>query len=137
MLRNNMLQPQPAQPFSNLITPMMPQGMIWAKGKGEAMNYPMARGTTLPIFDSEDDVFYVKAVDVYGNTQPLRTFKYEELTSQTDDTQSSSTSQVSLEEFNSLKSEIEELKEVLVKMTAQNNSNDNRKPYRKESRNNG
>ena len=117
-----------------LVTPMMPQGMIWVKGKAEATNYPMARGTTLPIFDSEDDQFYVKSVDVYGNTQPLRVFKYEEVV-QTEDSSTNKTESVSLEDFNALKEELASLKEEIQKANSHNDYKKNN--YRKENRVNG
>lgn len=127
-----MVPTNPMQPYQNLVTPMMPQGMIWVKGKNEANNYPMARGTTLPLFDQESECFYVKTVDVYGNTQPLRTFKYEEVVQVEDSAKAESV--ISVDDFNALKNEMADLKEELKKLVA---SNDNRKPYRKENRNNG
>jgi len=133
MAPNNFMPNAGVSPYSGLMTPMMPQGMIWTKGKAEATNYPMARGTTLPIFDSEEDVFYVKTVDVYGNTQPLRVFKYEEIV-QNEEPSSKTNSAVSVEEFNSLKDEIAELKKLLQ---SQNENRDVKKPYKKEYRNNG
>lgn len=133
MAPNNFMPNAGITPYSGLMTPMMPQGMIWTKGKAEATNYPMARGTTVPIFDSEEDVFYVKTVDVYGNTQPLRVFKYEEIT-QSDETANKSNPSVSLEEFNALKNDMAELKQLLQR---QNETRDVKKPYKKEYRNNG
>lgn len=139
-INNLMPQPQPfVNPQANLVTPMMPGNMAWAKGKNEAMNYPMARGTTLPIFDAnEEDIFYLKSVDVYGNTQPLRKFRYEEIT---EETNSAGTQQpgVTAEEFNSLKDQISILQEEIKKLAEIKSSNqyNDRKPYRKENRNNG
>lgn len=127
-------------PYSGLMTPMMPQGMYWVKGKAEATNFPMARGTTLPIFDSEDDIFYVKNVDVYGNTQPLRVFRYEEIT-QADESSNKTEPVVSLEDYNSLKNEITDLKgdisELKKLLQSQNDYREVKKPYKKENRNNG
>ena len=138
----NSLLPQPqtfVNPQSNLVTPMMPGNMAWAKGKNEAMNYPLARGTTLPIFDAnEEDIFYLKSVDVYGNTHPLRKFRYEEITEE--ENVASSQTGVSAEEFNSLKDQIGALQEEIKKLAEvklnDGHTND-RKPYRKENRNNG
>ena len=122
-------------PYYNPLTPLMPQGMVWAKGKTEAMNYPMARGTTLPIFDSnEEDVFYIKTVDVYGNTQPLRVFKYEEVTNGEETAQPEAQS-VSSDESNALKEQLEAMQEEIKKLS--HNNDVKRQPYRKENRNNG
>lgn len=121
-------------PYTNVIPTMAPSGMVWVKNKTEAMNYPMARGTTLPIFDqNEDDIFYVKSVDVYGNTQPLRVFKYEEIVQPVE----VSSEGVSTEEFNSLKEEIAGLKEELKKALSSQNNDYKKNNYRKENRNNG
>lgn len=134
-LVNNMT-PQPnngvAQPFStnNPLLPMMPSGMVFVKGQNEASNYPMARGSRLPLFDSEEDIFYVKSVDVYGNIQPLKAYSYKEIPLKDE----CSTCGVSSEEFNSLKDEIAELKKLL---SEQNKQSFDKKPYRKENRNNG
>lgn len=140
-LFNNNYQSSIAPSYLNSMAPMMPQGMIWVKDKNEAMNYPMPRGTILPIFDqNEDNIFYVKSVDVYGNTQPLRSFKYEEIT-QSEDGTTSSKQTVSVEEFNELKEQLSSLQEEIKKLgesNAQRSSqySDNRKPYgRKENRN--
>ena len=120
-----------AQSFaSNPLLPMMPSGMIFVKGQNEAANYPMARGSRHPLFDSEEDVFYVKSVDVYGNVQSLKAYSYKEIPLKNE----SASSGVSSEEFNSLKDEIAELKKLIAD---QNKQSFDKKPYRKENRNNG
>ena len=47
--------------------------MIWVQGKAGAQSYPVARGTTLPLFDSEADYLYIKSVDNNGIPLPLVT----------------------------------------------------------------
>lgn len=47
--------------------------MIWVQGKAGAQSYPVARGTTLPLFDSEGDFVYIKSVDGNGIPLPLVT----------------------------------------------------------------
>lgn len=47
--------------------------MVWVQGKAGAQSYPVARGTTLPLFDSEDDYVYIKSVDANGIPLPLVT----------------------------------------------------------------
>lgn len=47
--------------------------MIWVQGKAGAQSYPVARGTTLPLFDSEGDFVYIKSVDNNGVPLPLVT----------------------------------------------------------------
>ena len=47
--------------------------MFWVQGKAGAQSYPVARGTTLPLFDSESDLVYIKSVDNNGIPLPLVT----------------------------------------------------------------
>lgn len=131
---NNILQQNNGvtQPYTNPLLPMMPSGMIFVKGQNEATNYPLARGTRQPLFDSEEEVFYVKSVDVYGNTQPLKAYSYKEIPLKNDSLNPAGS--VSQEEIDSLKDEIAELKKLI---SEQNRQSFDKKPYRKENRNNG
>ena len=47
--------------------------MTWVQGKPGAQSYPVARGTTMPLFDSEGDFVYIKSVDSNGVPLPLVT----------------------------------------------------------------
>ena len=47
--------------------------MTWVQGKAGAQSYPVAPGTTLPLFDSEGDFVYIKSVDNNGIPLPLVT----------------------------------------------------------------
>lgn len=47
--------------------------MVWVQGKAGAQSYPVGRGTTLPLFDSEGDYLYIKSVDSNGIPLPLVT----------------------------------------------------------------
>ena len=51
----------------------MDSSMVWVQGKAGAQSYPVARGTTLPLFDSEGDFIYIKSVDNNGIPLPLVT----------------------------------------------------------------
>lgn len=62
------LNVQPGQTSNN-----MNSYMIWVQGKAGAQSYPVARGTTLPLFDSEGDYIYIKSVDSNGIPLPLVT----------------------------------------------------------------
>lgn len=46
---------------------------IWVQGEAGAKSYPVARGTTVPLFDSENDYVYFKSVDSNGVPLPLIT----------------------------------------------------------------
>lgn len=60
-------QQQPQQPQVN------DSHFIWVQGEAGAKSYPVARGTTLPLFDSEGDYVYFKSVDNNGVPLPLVT----------------------------------------------------------------
>jgi len=47
--------------------------IVWVQGKAGAQSYPVRRGTTLPLFDSEGDYLYIKSVDSNGVPLPLVT----------------------------------------------------------------
>lgn len=44
---------------------------VWVQGEAGAKAYPVARGTTLPLFDTEGDFVYFKSVDNNGVPLPL------------------------------------------------------------------
>lgn len=53
------------------------QGVFyWIHGRDIAYNYPIPFGTTAIFLDSEDPVFFVKALDPQGNVQSFETFDY-------------------------------------------------------------
>lgn len=62
---NNNAQPQQSNTMDSL--------MVWVQGKPGAQSYPVARGTTVPLFDSEGDFVYIKSVDSNGIPLPLVT----------------------------------------------------------------
>lgn len=64
---------------------VMPQqtqsdGITWVQGEVGARAYPVSPGKMAVLMDSEDSVFYIKAVDNYGMPQPLRKFRFTEET---------------------------------------------------------
>lgn len=54
--------------------PMMPQytqntqqtGLIWVQGEAAAKSYLVAPGSTVPLWDSEEKVIYLKSADAAG-----------------------------------------------------------------------
>lgn len=55
-------------------------GIIWVQGEASAKSHLVAAGTSALLMDSEDTKFYIKSTDQSGMPLPLRTFKYEEIT---------------------------------------------------------
>lgn len=70
-------QPMVEQPQQNAnVQPSVKSSdsyFIWVQGEAGAKSYPVARGTTVPLFDSEGDYVYFKSVDDNGVPLPLVT----------------------------------------------------------------
>lgn len=41
-------------------------GLIWVQGEGAAKSYPVAPNTSVPLWDSEANVIYIKSADMSG-----------------------------------------------------------------------
>ena len=52
-------QPQPQQPQIN-------NGIIWVQGEAAAKSYPIAPNSSVPLWDSEANVIYIKSADMSG-----------------------------------------------------------------------
>lgn len=72
--------------MANLSTPAQPttinqpqSSLVWVNGLDGATNYPVARGNTILLLDSQDSKFYLKSMDLTGAVS-IRKFKFEELT---------------------------------------------------------
>lgn len=70
---------QAVQPNINQQPQQQYSDMIFVQGKDAAKVYPVARGNSVVLFDSEGDKFYIKAVDNMGMPMRLRTFSYVEV----------------------------------------------------------
>lgn len=61
------------------IPPTQPQtGPNWVNGLDGVRSYPVANGSVVVLFDTNDSVFYFKEMDLSGMPH-IRTFKYEEV----------------------------------------------------------
>lgn len=54
-----MAQPQMQQPQQN-------NGIIWVQGEASAKSYPIAPNSSVPLWDSEANVIYIKSADMSG-----------------------------------------------------------------------
>ena len=68
MIEQQNLNVQPVQ-----TSKAMNSYFVWVQGEAGAKSYPVAPGTTLPLFDSEGDYVYFKSVDSNGVPMPLVT----------------------------------------------------------------
>lgn len=69
-----MVYPQQVQPQypgyiqQTLYQPQPVQNLIWIKGEEEAKRYSIAPGSTVPLWDSEEQIIYLKSADMSGMT---------------------------------------------------------------------
>lgn len=99
--------------------------MIWAQGSEGAKALNVPPNWVVPIFDSEDTVFYIKQVDPTGIPHPLRAFRYEEIKLQ--DTIAAPADYVTEDRLNDI---LDEKFESFLNQLSQTN-------YRKKGGNNG
>jgi len=52
--------------------------ITWVQGENGAKSFPVGAGQTAWLMDSENQVFYLKTVDVSGMPLPLRVFDFTE-----------------------------------------------------------
>jgi len=84
-LRQNQMQ-QPMQPVQAPTQPIQPQpqqtetgGIIWVQGEAGAKAYLVAPGNTVQLWDSENQVIYLKSADMSGMPS-MRVLDYTERT---------------------------------------------------------
>ena len=106
--------PQYPQPMNLPQTaPRDNAGINWVTGQEGAKSWAVARGESVLLMDSENQVFYIKSTDQTGMPMPLRIFDYKErVTEQTSNPSFAPHEDgfVTREEYEELKQAIEELK---------------------------
>ena len=58
--QQSQMQNQPQQ------QPQMNSGIIWVQGEAAAKSYPIAPNSSVPLWDSEANVIYIKSADMSG-----------------------------------------------------------------------
>ena len=86
-------------------------GMIWVQGEAAAKSYMVAPGMTVALWDSESETIYLKSTDLTGMPS-MRILEYTERKPETHEP--SKKDYISREEFDSLKNELEALKNKLT-----------------------
>jgi hypothetical protein len=61
--QNQVQTPIQAQPQQQ---PQMNNGIIWVQGEAAAKSYPIAPNSSVPLWDSEANVIYIKSADMSG-----------------------------------------------------------------------
>lgn len=102
-------------------------GITWVQGAEGAKSYMLPSNTSAILMDSEKSRFYIKTTDASGMPS-MRTFEFQEVVSEAPQVSAQSTRDfVSRDEFNSLKSEIEQYKGLLSMLTEPNKEVQNAK----------
>lgn len=110
--QNQMQQPQMIQPMQPQTQPMQAQsqqtdngGIIWVQGEAGAKAYLVAPGNTVQLWDSENQVIYLKSADMSGMPS-MRILEYTERTAAHKTApvgpQTPQVQYVTIEEFNAL-----------------------------------
>ena len=89
--------------YNNYFQPQR-QELIKVNGLEGAKNYPLSPGSTVPLFDAESDIMYIKTMDA-GGFPSIRTFSFIETTSKPVDSTES--------RLSAIEAEIAQLKEAL------------------------
>jgi len=55
-----------AYPTQTSVGANQPNALIWVQGEGAAKSYPVAPNTSVPLWDSEANVVYIKSADASG-----------------------------------------------------------------------
>lgn len=107
------MQPMPDQ-LTQLrqAQPQTHNGIVWVQGEAAAKSYAVPFGASIPLFDTEGDVFYIKSVDASGMPLPIRIFKYAEIVPQTAQEASASAQNVDMSKYLTR----EQLAEILAEM---------------------
>lgn len=103
--------PQPVPPIPQVPQPA-PQravGIKWVQGVEGGKAQFVAPGSSDVFFDSEEQQFFIKTVDVSGMPAPLRVFRYEEVVATNTPNTQEALAYVTQDEFNALKKSVESL----------------------------
>ena len=105
--------PQPMPPMPQMPQPApAPQrvgGIKWVQGVEGGKAQFVAPGSSDVFFDSEEQQFFIKTVDVSGMPAPLRVFRYEEVVAANTPNTQEALAYVTQDEFNALKKSVESL----------------------------
>ena len=109
---------------NQLTTPPTNNGIIWVQGEAGAKSYLVAPNTTVQLWDSENQVIYLKSADASGMPS-MKTIDY---TIRDADSTSRAISEldnkyITRDELNALKKQIDTLKSKLEILTKEDNAN--------------
>ena len=83
-------------PYYNFQPFQQKQELIRVNGLEGAKNYPLSPCSTVPLFDAESDIMYIKSMDA-GGFPSIRTFAFSETTSKPVDATESRLSAIEME----------------------------------------
>lgn len=114
--------PNYSQTFSpNFGQTANPTQLIRVNGIDSAKAYPTAPNSTVPLFDANEDIMYIKSTDA-SNFPTIRIFRFIE----EQETQTPAQQYVTIEEFNKLKEEILNGKQFISNTNKSANEQDKR-----------
>lgn len=97
-------------------------GIIWVQGEASAKSYPVAPNTSVPLWDSEANVIYIKSADMSGMPS-LKVLDYTVRESQPRVAEGTIKAEyATLEDVENLKSELKSLKSELNRINKERNN---------------
>ena len=125
------VQPSVGQGQNTVVQPqnsVVQSGIIWVQGEAGAKSYLVAPNTTVQLWDSENQIIYLKSADASGMpSMKVIDYTIRGANSPVSDVPFNEDKFISKDEFNGLKSKIERLENEINKL----------KPHKREERNNG
>lgn len=105
-------------PSQNTSQQSQNSGIIWVQGEAGAKSYLVAPNTTVQLWDSENQVIYLKSADASGMPS-IKTLDYTIRDAQANSkaTEGNSHNFISKDRFNALESQLEALKQDVDKLT--------------------
>lgn len=113
-----MPQPQPqTQQAQTQTQPAVNNGIIWVQGEAGAKSYLIAPNTTVQLWDSEDQVIYLKSADASGMpSMKVLDYTIRDDTSVSKAVSNSGDKYITRDEYDALKKQIDYLKGDIKKL---------------------
>ena len=106
----------------NAFSTMASNNIIWVESEMHAYNSPVAFGHSVLFMDKNEEKFYIKSVDQSGVTTSFKKFNRVEIIDPPPE------DFVPKKDFDTIRSEFDELKKMVVEMNKQQNYKNNRRP---------
>jgi len=127
-------QPQ-IQSQQQQMTQQPNNGIIWVQGEAGAKSYLVAPNTTVQLWDSENQIIYLKSADASGMpSMKVIDYTIRGANPQNNEILSDANKFISVDEFNALKSKIERLESEISKLKPRKEKYNGKSPLQSDER---